>query len=142
MASDVQGLFEKWIDLLRKQTALSLDFAKDALDAVQGQTGTATLRFRVPSNLTGDSGNQNNPSISLPNTAVGNISALTNFRSAAGGLIQGGRLIAKKNPPSSDEFEFSLVNVAADTPAAGLFYGTVVNTTNNLIIAAVIIDVF
>jgi hypothetical protein len=144
MASDLQDLVDKWFDLVREQGALSVNFAKDWLDAVQGLTSNrrATLSFRVPKNLAVDSGDQNNPHISLPKVAQGNIAALVGFSDQAGNRIGGQRLVVVEDPPNSDKFKFSLNNIAPDNPPVGKYFGPVVNTTNSELIALVVIDVF
>jgi hypothetical protein len=142
MASDYQDLFDKWIDLLREQTTRSLEFSKGWLDALQSSAGRTTLRFRVPTNLVGDSGDQNNPLLSLPNVALGTITALVGFRNSSGNVISGTRLVVTEVPPGSNKFRFSLNNVAADSPTVGLYLGPVVNTKNSEPIAHVVIDVF
>lgn len=148
MASDLQDLVDKWFDLVRQQGTLSVNFAKEWLDAVQGLTSNrrTTLTFRVPKNLVGDSGDQNNPPISLPNVKKGNIQAVVGFNNQAGNFpIKGQRLIVVEDPPNSDKFRFSLKDVGQDTaalPNPAKYYGPVVNATNGELIALVVIDVF
>lgn len=143
MASDFETLWDSWFDLLRQQAALSSNFATYWLDAVQGSVRRpVTLRFTVAHDSTGPSGDQNNPVISLPGVAAGNIAAVGGFHDAAANTITAARLVVTENPPSSQRFQFSLNNIAADAPVAGHIYlGSVVNTSNLDFIAHVVIEV-
>jgi hypothetical protein len=142
MAGDFETLWDKWFDLLRQQATLSANFANYWLDTVQGGVRRpATLRFTVPANLGGSSGEQNNPTIRLPGVAMGNIVAVGGFRDAAAHAITAARLVVTEDPPNSKRFHFSLDNIAADAPVAGIYFGSIVNTSNQDFIAHVVIEV-
>ena len=144
MASDLQDLVDKWFDLVRQQGTLSLNFGKDVLDTLQGLASSrrSTLRFRIATNLVGDSGDQNNPPIRLSNVALGNIKAIVGFHNMANNSINGTRLIVQEVPPNSENFRFSLKDVGLDAPPVGKYFGPVVNTATSEVIADVIIEVF
>jgi hypothetical protein len=145
MASDIQDLVDKWFDLVRAQGTLSADFAKEWFDAVQGLTSNrrVTLRFQVPSNLMGDSGDQNNPHVVVPNGAPGTIQATVGFHNQANNRIQSDKLVVTEDPVGSDKFRFSLKDVGKDGVPAGLYMGPVYDTsgTELKLVADVIIKV-
>ena len=109
MASDLQDLVDKWFDLVREQGTLSVNFAKEWLDAVQGLTSNrrATELPGAQQSGRGDSGDQNNPPISLPNVAQGSIQAVVGHNQAGTTPINRIRLNVVEDPPN-DKFRFSL----------------------------------